>query len=138
MNLKQASETFSIVSCSTRDNSPHDLCIMSLYRYMDKVDNEGNNEEYFPLKFQDNTYFNFATNIGQKLPLVLTDLLSSCHFFSKDIVIFHSIDDTNQFPFNRSYNYNTGQALTSRRQARHPIPPCQVFYTFAGPFQQSK
>ena len=63
---------------------------------MDKVDNEGNNEEYFPPKFQDNTYFNFATNIGQKLPLVLTDSLSSCHFFSKDIVIFHSIDDTNQ------------------------------------------
>ena len=77
MNLKQAAETFSIVSCSTRDNSPRDLCIMTLYRYMDKVDNEGNNEEYFPLKFQNNTYFNFATNIGQKLPLVLTDSLSS-------------------------------------------------------------
>ena len=44
---------------------------------MDKLDNEGNNEEYFPPKFQNNTYFNFATNIGQKLPLVLTDLLSS-------------------------------------------------------------
>ena len=77
MNLKQAAETFSIVSCSTRDNSPRDLCIMTLYRYMDKVDNEGNNEEYFPPKFQDNTYFNFANNIGQKLPLVLTDSLSS-------------------------------------------------------------
>ena len=65
---------------------------------MDKLDNEGNNEEYFPMKFQKNTYFNFAANIGQKLPLVLTDSLSSCHFFSKDIVIFHSIDDVVVFP----------------------------------------
>ena len=59
MNWKQAAETFSIVSCSTRDTSPRDLCIMTLYRYIDKLDNEGNNEEYFPLKFQKNTYFNF-------------------------------------------------------------------------------
>ena len=70
MNWKQAAETFSIVSCSTRDTSPRDLCIMTLYRYIDKLDNEGNNEEYFPPKFQDNTYFNFANDIGQKLLLV--------------------------------------------------------------------
>ena len=87
MNLKQAAETFSIVSCSTRDSSPRDLCIMTLHRYMDKVDNEGNNEEYFPSKIQNNTYFNFATNIGQKLLLVLTDSFSRCHFFSKEIGI---------------------------------------------------
>ena len=72
---------------------------------MDKVDNEGNNEEYFPPKFQNNTYFNFANNIGQKLPLVLTDLLSSCHFFSKEIVIFHSIHDTNQLIHQFSFGW---------------------------------
>ena len=75
MNLKQAVETFSIVFCSTRDNSPRDLCIMTLYRYMDKVDNEGNNEEYFPTKFENKTYFDFTTNLGQKLSLILTDSL---------------------------------------------------------------
>ena len=95
------------MSCSTRDTSPRDLCIMTLYRYMEKLDNEGNNEEYFPLKFQNNTYFNFAINIGQKLPLVLTDLLSSCHFFSKDIVIFHSIDDTNQLNHQFSFGWRS-------------------------------
>ena len=30
MNFKLAAETFSIVSCSTRDTSPRDLCIMTL------------------------------------------------------------------------------------------------------------
>ena len=30
MNFKKAAETFSIVSCSTRDTSPRDLCIMTL------------------------------------------------------------------------------------------------------------
>ena len=68
MNLKQAAEIFSIFS--TRVTSPSGLCIMTLDRYMDKLDNEGNNEEYFPPKFQDNTYFNFANDIGQKLLLV--------------------------------------------------------------------
>ena len=68
MNLKQAAEIFSIFS--TRVTSPSRLCIMTLDRYMDKLDNEGNNEEYFPPKFQDNTYFNFANDIGQKLLLV--------------------------------------------------------------------
>ena len=84
--MKQAAETFSIFS--TRDTSPHGLFIMTFDRYMDKLDNEGNNDEYFPPKFQNNTYFNFATNIGQKLLLVLTDSLSNCHFFSKEIVNF--------------------------------------------------
>ena len=32
MNLKQTAETFSIVSCSTRDTSPRDICIMTLAR----------------------------------------------------------------------------------------------------------
>ena len=32
MNLKQTAETFSILSCSTRDTSPRDLCIMTLAR----------------------------------------------------------------------------------------------------------
>ena len=54
---------------------------MTLDRYMDKLDNEGNNEEYFPLKFQKNTYFNFATNIGQKLPLIFDWLALKLSFF---------------------------------------------------------
>ena len=42
---------------------------------MEKLDNEGNNEEYFPTKFENKTYFDFTTNLGQKLSLILTDSL---------------------------------------------------------------
>jgi hypothetical protein len=33
MNFKYAAETYSIVPCSTRDTSPHNLCIMTLPTY---------------------------------------------------------------------------------------------------------
>ena len=50
MNFELGAETFSIVSCSTRDTSPRDLCVMTL---IDPDAVRGSAPEFFNLTRKD-------------------------------------------------------------------------------------